>query len=319
MIEPTMDSRPAQEYSLDALPASLRGCVLTIGNFDGVHVGHRRILATARSLGDSLRAPVAAMTFEPPPDRVLRPSDAPRRLVPPEVKRALLIEAGADAVVTARVDAAFLAMTAEEFVERIVLEKFGARHVVEGPSFFFGRGRSGDLEFLRRAGRRHGFEVHAVEPVLVEMGARRQRVSSSLIRRRLLLGDVQGAARCLGRPFALYGRIVRGQGRGRTLGFPTVNLETQDQIVPGNGVYAGWADIEGRAFPAAISVGRSATFGPAPLTVEAFLLDAEGDFHDKDMALEFLHRLRGQQRFDGAESLRAQIARDVERVRELLR
>jgi riboflavin kinase/FMN adenylyltransferase len=328
MTEPTMGAGPRQEHALDSLPRSLRGCVLTIGNFDGVHRGHQRILQAARSQGDSSGAPVVAMTFEPPPDRSLRPSDEPRRLLPPEVKRSLLLEAGADGVVTARVDAVFLSLTAEEFVEQVLVGRLAARQVVEGEDFFFGRGRAGNVEFLRQAGRRHGFEVRVVEAVRVELGGKRWRISSNLIRRRLILGDVESAEACLGRPFTLYGRIVHGQGQGRRMDFPTVNLATSDQIVPAHGVYAGRAGIEGRSYPAAVSIGCKPTFtaarpdptGPAPAsrTVEAFLLDAEGDFYGRDMTLQFLHQLRPQERFEGPEALRAQIAKDVERVRKLL-
>ena len=307
------------------LPVALLGCVVTIGNFDGVHLGHQSILRTAQTLGDSIGAPVAAMTMDPPPDRVLHPGEQSLRLMPQEVKRALLLEAGADCVVTAKVDAGFLAVSAEEFIERILVGKFAARHVVEGPNFFFGRGRKGTLELLRQAGRTRGFEVHVVEPAVAEVGGVPERISSSLIRRRIVLGDVEGAHRCLGRPFALYGPVVRGEGRGRTWAFPTANLLPSEQVVPADGVYAGRARLCGADYLAAISVGGKPTLAaaegrraPLPRTVEAFLLDAQGDFYDKPMALGFLHRLRPQERFEGIQQLRAQIAKDVQRVRQLL-
>jgi riboflavin kinase/FMN adenylyltransferase len=314
-----------RHFDLEALPSFFRGCVLTIGNFDGVHLGHQCILRIARALGDSIGAPVAAMTMDPPPDRVLHPGEQSLRLIPPEVKRALLLEAGADCVVTARVDAGFLAVTAEEFVDKVLVGKFAARHVVEGPNFFFGRGRRGSIELLRQVGPQKGFEVHVVEPASVEAAGAAERISSSLIRRRLILGDVECAHRCLGRPFALYGPVVRGEGRGRTWAIPTANLAPSEQVVPADGVYAGRARVEGRDYLAAISVGRKPTLAaaegrqrPGQRTVEAFLLDAEGDFYDKPMALSFLHRLRSQERFEGIDQLRAQIAKDVQRVRQLL-
>jgi len=306
-----------REYWLDDLPADLRGGVVTIGNFDGVHLGHRRIVQAARALGDSCHAPVVAVTFEPPPDRVLRPADPPMRLTPPVVKAALLREAGADGVVTARVDAAFLALTAEEFVQRILVEKLAARHVVEGPDFSFGRRRAGNVEFLRQAGASAGFEVRVVEPATVELAGGPQRIASTLIRRRLAAGDVEEAARCLGRPFALFGRVVHGEGRGTSMGYPTVNLGAVDQILPAEGVYAGRALVGGRPHLAGISVGRRPTLGESPLAVEAFLLDARGDFYGQDLTLSFVRRLRGQQRFASVDALREQIARDVQRVREL--
>jgi len=329
-----MVSRPQPEYSLSDVPDALAGCVLTIGDFDGVHVGHRRILQVARSLAASCGAPVAVLTMEPPPESLLRPGEPPHRLTPPDVRKALLLEAGADCVVTAAVDAAFLSMPPEAFVRDVIFARLAPRHVVEGPDFLFGRGRAGNLDCLREAGRRppegrgQPFEVRVVEPVILEVRGQAQRVSSTLIRGLVAQGDVESAAACLGRPFALYGPVVRGEGRGHGLDFPTANLAPAEQVLPGDGVYAGRADIEGRSFLAAVSVGTNPTFAqvggasagrPAARTVEAFLLDAGGDFYGRRMALQFLHRLRGQQRFASPDALRKQIAQDVERVRQLLR
>ena len=342
-----MSTWPKREFSLDDLPESLRGCVLTVGNFDGVHLGHQRIVQAARKLGQERHAPVAALTLEPPPERILRPADAPQRLTPIEAKRRFLLEAGADCVVTARVDQAFLALSAEEFVREILVGRFAVRDMVEGEDFFFGRGRVGNVEFLRQAGPLHGFGLHLVEPVEVDLPARvglphaggrggrphktsthtrPQRVSSSLIRMLVASGDVEDAAKCLGRPFTLYGRIVHGDGRGRSLGFPTANLAPADHVLPADGVYACRAELAGRSFRAAVSIGFKPTLrglglpgGSSPArTVEAYLLDAEGDFYERDIAVGFLHHVREQERFAGTEALRDQITKDVYRVRELL-
>jgi riboflavin kinase/FMN adenylyltransferase len=305
---------------VESYPASGRGCVLTIGNFDGVHRGHQRIVRTARELADAGGLKVVALTFEPPPDLVLSPDDKPRRITPHRARCRLLLHAGADAVVVARTDKALLAMQPQEFIDDVILRRFAPRHVVEGPNFFFGRGRSGNIETLRAAGREGRFEVHVVEPVVESIGGERQRVSSSLVRRLVGEGSVAEAARCLGRDFALYGPVVAGRGRGRVLEFPTVNLEAGEQVCPADGVYAGWAEVCGAGTAAAISVGRKPTFGEnEPHAVEAFLLNAEGDYYDEYMVLSFRRLLRRQERFDTPEQLKAQIRKDVARVREICR
>lgn len=302
----------------ESVPAAAKGGVLTIGNFDGVHRGHRRIIETCRALASADGVTVTALTFEPPPDQILRPSDLPERIIPLDLKVRLLKEAGADYVVVADTHAGLLKQTPEQFIAEIIVGRFTPRNLVEGPDFFFGRKRAGNVEVLRQAGAAGGFILHVVEPAMVELPDGPQRVSSTLIRQRVMDGRVEDAAECLGRPFALYERIVAGAGRGRLLDFPTVNLHPGQQVVPGDGVYAGIASLDGRRFAAAISVGNKPTLGPAEhRIVEAFLLDARGDFYHRELELSFLRRLREQRRFDGAEPLKAQIAKDVQRVREI--
>ena len=306
---------------LDSLPPAVRSCVLTIGNFDGVHRGHARILQTARERARAGGLAVVAMTFEPPPDLVLRPDDAPQRVVPPEIKARLLREAGCDWVVTAHADRALLALEPQPFIEQVIVRRFAPRHVVEGPNFCFGRRRAGTVETLRRAGTAEGFEVHVTEPVRVELSGGEEVISSTLIRRLVAAGRVADAARCLGRDYCLVGRVVQGTGLGRSLGYPTANLSAGEQVCPGDGVYAGRAVVGGNQFAAAISVGTKPTFTdgePAERVVEAFLLNAAGDYYDETMALSFVRRLRAQRRYDGPEALKAQMAKDVERVREMV-
>jgi len=304
-------------HGLESLPAEARGGVLTIGNFDGVHVGHQRIIAACRKLADADALPVTAMTFEPPPDLVVRPQDAPRRLTPPDQKAVLLRRAGADWVLFVPADWQLLAMAPEEFIRRIVREFVAPRHVVEGRNFFFGCGRSGSVDTLRAAGDELGFALHVVEAVTAKLPDGPQRVCSTLVRDLVSSGELELAARCLGRPFALYGQVVAGRGRGRSLGFPTTNITAPEQVAPGDGIYAGWADLDERTFAAAISVGEQPTFAGRSRTIEAHLLDADEDFYGRFMALRFVARLRGQRQFDGPAALSAQIAKDVERVREI--
>jgi len=315
-----MDKRCIQ--GLDSMPAAARGCVLTIGNFDGVHVGHRRIVEIARSLADG--GSVVAMTFDPAPDLVLRPADAPLRVVPQAVKRRLLLNAGCDFVVTVPASIEMLSMTPDEFAQRIIIDAFAPQHMVEGPNFFFGRKRAGSIDTLGEIGRQAGFEVHVAEPVNLELFDGKRLVSSTLIRHLVTEGRLADAASCLGRPFTLYGRVVRGRGIGRELEYPTANLQLGDQVVPADGVYAGLAEVRGETCAAAISIGKAPTFSSESeaqvrRTVEAFLLKPAGDLYDADMTLAFTRRLREQRRYDNPEALKAQMALDVEQVRRICR
>ena len=327
---------------LDAVGPELRGCSLTIGNFDGVHLGHQRIVQVARELAQSQGRPVVALTFEPPPELVLRPRDIPLRVLPHDRRCCALLNAGADVVVTAEATAELLSMPPRRFVEEIIVRRFGPLHVVEGQDFHFGAKRSGDVSLLDLMGRQYGFALHVVQAVMLEAPDGAVRITSSLIRRLVAAGDVQAAARCLGRPYALYGTIIAGQGQGRLMEFPTANISAGQQVVPADGVYAGRAVIDGRTatdvreYPAAISVGHKPTLGPtSDLYIEAFLLDVDRgtgilpvsgtgvppvgcDFYGRAMELSFLQRLRPQERFADADALRRQIAKDVAAVREII-
>ncbi|MCK4600899.1 MAG: hypothetical protein KAU28_00435, partial [Phycisphaerae bacterium] len=220
-------------------------------------------------------------------------------------------------VVTATSDKAMLAMSPEEFIDWVIVERFAPRYVVEGRNFFFGHGREGTVEILRGAGAAKGFAVHVIDPVMLKVAETLQRVSSTLIRSLVAAGEVADAARCLGRTFTLYGSVIAGRGQGRQLEFPTANLALGEQVIPADGVYAGRACVAGSQFISAISIGVKPTLGPEERTVEAYLIDADGDYYNKPMSLSFVQRLRGQMKFDGVESLRAQIEKDVQRVEEI--
>jgi len=289
--------------------------VLTVGNFDGVHLAHQQLIAFARSLTNGT-GPVVVLTFEPHPLTVVAPGRAPARLTLPDEKLKLLKAAGTDVTVIARSDPALLGLEAEKFVDDILVARFHPRHIVEGPSFGFGRGRRGNPDLLRALAASHGCEVHIVEPVRVQIGGGEAvMVSSSLIRQLLSSGRVHEAAICLGRPYALLGDVIHGHGRGKPLGFPTANLTTHEQLIPGEGVYAGRARMEGHVRPAAISIGRNPTFGGGELNVEAFVLDWDGDLYGLRLSIEFERFLRPQLRFDSPAALREQIERDVAAVR----
>ncbi|GMU22326.1 MAG: riboflavin biosynthesis protein [Phycisphaerae bacterium] len=309
--------------------------VLTIGNFDGLHRGHQALVEQGRRKARASGGPLVVMTFEPHPASVLTPDRVPAELTPLAEKLRLLAEAGADAAVVVASKPEFFSISAEDFIREIIVQRFHPAVLVEGDSFRFGSHRAGDVHMLREAGSRLGFEVQVVEPARVALGGHPDTViSSSLVRHLLASGTVDGAALCLGRPYALLGQIRSGAGRGRELGFPTANLGVAGQLVPAEGVYAGRAFVltadplaaqrdseiiahpAGPSVPAAISIGRTPTFAGDQLLVEAHLLGFSEELYGRHMRLEFLEWLRHQQRFDSPDALKAQIADDVQRTRQ---
>jgi len=304
-------------FGLEQVDPPIERAVLTIGNFDGFHRAHQQLLAQAGLHAANTGGPVVVLTFEPHPLTVVAPTKAPPRLSPLEEKLRCFAEAGADVAVVARSDPGLLGLEAERFVEEVVRRRFQPTHIVEGPSFGFGRGRKGTADTLRRLAAAFGCEVHIVEPVTLQVDeGETLLVSSSLIRRLIREGKVRRAALCLGRPYALIGTVVEGERRGATLGFPTANLQIREQLVPGHGVFAGNAVLEGARHPCAVSIGAKPTFDGQATIIEAHLLDFGGDLYGKTLRLEFDRRLREQQRFGSPEALAAQLHRDVEAVRQ---
>jgi len=255
---------------------------------------------------------VVAMTFDPHPATVLAPERAPALLTTIERRRELLAGAGADRVDVVRFDRTFASLSAEEFVETRLAGALRARGVVVGPDFRFGRGRAGDTETLRVLGRAHGFEVITVEPVLLDGEV----VSSTRVRAMLTAGDVRAAARLLGRMHDVDGRVVRGDGRGRSIGVPTANLDCDPVLLPKDGVYAVVMKVGSDLLPGVANLGVRPTFA-AGRSVEVHLLDVDRDLYDARVRVAFVERLRGEQRFDGVEALKAQIARDVSAARAI--
>jgi len=299
---------------LDGIDPRFKGGVLSVGVFDGVHVGHQRVLGRAVERARSLGAPAVVFTFHPHPLAVLRPQEAPPRIQTFGRKLELMRGSGIAAVIWPHDSAAILAMPPQEFFEKVICDALAARAVVEGGDFRFGAGAGGDRRMLESLARERGIEVEFVGEVLV--GG--ERVSSTRIRRLIAAGSVAEAARCLGRPYRFQGTVVEGHHRGAKLGFPTVNIESPRFLVPAEGVYAGRALVLDKSYPAAISVGRMPTFHAAhPLVVEAFLLDFEGELYGEQVALDFLEYLRPQQAFPDAEALNRQMAADCERVRAI--
>ena len=292
--------------------------VATIGNFDGVHLGHQALVAAARRAAGA-GGRVVAVTFEPLPAAVLRPAEAPARLTDAARREELLLAAGCDEVLALDPRSGLLAEGPEEFIARIRAQlPFEA--IAEGADFRFGRGRSGDVGTLRTLGERSGFATVRVEEVAAILRDRSQVAPrSSTIRWLLELGRVEDAALLLGRPHAIRGAVERGAQRGRQLGFPTANIAAPGQQLPGDGVYAGEALVAGRRFPAAISVGDNPTFPGSARTCEAHLLGFPGAIDDYGWPIElrFTRFLREQWRFRGVEALVEQLRADIARCAAL--
>jgi riboflavin kinase/FMN adenylyltransferase len=303
------------------VPANLGTTVVTIGNFDGVHLGHRAMLSRVAEIAAKLGRPAGAVTFVPHPAEVLRPGSQPRLLTGLRNKVTLLGDAGMDFVCVLPFTRATAARTAESFAEETLFAALRAEAVVVGTNFRFGHGAAGDVALLARLGRRHGVEVHGIE--LAEAGG--AAVSSSRIRDALDAGDVAAAAAMLGRPYLLEGRVVRGEGRGRTIGVPTANLGLPRRLlVPATGVYAGHLGVgppdrpDGPSLPVVVNVGVNPTFGGTALKVEAHVLDADVELRGRRVCLRFTHRLRDERRFGGVDELVGQIRRDIDDARRLL-
>lgn len=289
--------------------------VLTLGNFDGVHRGHRAILDETVAVARARGAAAAVLTFEPHPVTVLAPERAPARLHTLHDRLACLRDAGIDLAVVQRFTLEFSRRTADVFVEEVLLAHFDLAHVVVGHRVSFGRGRSGDASTLRRLGARLGFGVDEIGPVTVEG----EQVSSTAVRDAVARGDMRRAAALLGRPWGLRARVVRGDGRGRTLGFPTANLHLRASLVtPPDGVYAARATIDGATHDAVVNVGLRPTFAGRTRAVEVHVLGVDASLYGAWLIVDFVHRLRGEQRFPGPDALRAAIADDVANARAIL-
>lgn len=300
---------------LHNLPAP--GTVATIGNFDGVHLGHRYVIHRLAEVGERLGLPVTVVLFEPQPQEYFAGGAAPARLTRLREKVARLAELPVDRVLVLRFDRRLARMPAAEFIDRVLVRGLGVRHLVVGDDFRFGRGREGDIDFLRAAGRRHGFGVSPTPSFLVD-GCR---VSSTRIRELLGKGDLDAAARLLGRPYRLSGRVVHGNKLGRELGFPTANMPFGDYAPPLSGIFVveTWGlPEEPRPGVASLGVRPTIDAQSTQFVLEVHLFDFAGDLYGRHLSVDFLHKLRDEARFDSLEALTEQIARDAEDARAFL-
>lgn len=295
-------------------PPGFAGGAVAVGNFDGVHRGHQALVAATRECATHAGGPAVAVTFDPPPHRVLYPGPERPPLTTVARRAELLHAAGADHVVVLRTSLALLALSPEAFFEDVLVKQLGAAAVVEGYDFRFGRGRAGTNATLRALCAAAGVTFAEVPPFALDG----EPVSSSRVRAALVGGDVARAAALLNRPYRIAGAVVTGAKRGRTLGFPTANLGGVPTVLPGNGVYAVRATVEGRAHPAAANVGPNPTFGDDARKVEVHLIDFTGDVYGREMEVEFVARLRDTTPFKGVDELVSQLKRDIEAARAIL-
>jgi riboflavin kinase/FMN adenylyltransferase len=307
-----------------------KGCVLTIGNFDGVHVGHQEILAVARQAAETNETELIAMVFDPHPVAILHPEMAPGVLSPLDIKKYLLAECGVDKVIVLRTNRKLLGLSPENFVERFLVEHIKPSVVVEGDDFNFGAGRAGNIDTLKKLITEKGFEVRVIEPKKIKLSTDQTvRVSSTMIRYMLEGGHVADAAIALGRPYRIAERIISGRGVGIKLGFPTLNMKKPKQVIPAEGVYAGFVKIgeimddalrSKEKIPAVYSIGQARTYGDDfPLLIEAHLLTKDvGDLIGHYMTMDFIERIRNQHKFKNPEDLSKQIAKDCYQTRKIL-
>jgi riboflavin kinase/FMN adenylyltransferase len=303
-------------HSLPPGPGPFSRTVVTVGNFDGVHLGHRSILARVCQRARELDCQPVALTFDPHPTKVLKPEGNLKLLTTPAQKVALLAAAGVNVVVQP-FTREFAAIPAREFVRDYFVERLKAREVVIGHDYRFGYKRQGNIELLQQMGQTLGFTVQVVWAVEVEDAV----VSSSLIRAMLQLGKVKEANRLLGRAYGVAGRVVTGKGRGaKVLGVPTANLVSENDLLPSCGIYAVWVirNGNGKRLPGVANIGTCPTFENQELTLEVHLLDFNGDLYGEVLQVEFVDRLREEQRFPSIEALAAQIRADMAEARGVL-
>jgi riboflavin kinase/FMN adenylyltransferase len=295
--------------------AGERPVVVTLGNFDGLHLGHRAIVERVCERAEALRGLSAAVTFHPHPLRVVAPDRAPELMLTVEQKLELFEEMGVDAAVVLPFDRSMASMPAEEFVERVLVRGLGVREIYVGPDFRFGKGRSGDVALLRRLGERFGFTAETIGPILADD----ERISASRIRELLSEGKLRRANTLLGRPFTLIGTVVHGEQRGRELLVPTANLAPENQFLPARGVYFSRTRWEfGETF-GLTNIGVRPTFGYEQTTIETYLPGFEGDLYGERIRLELHERHRDERKFPDPQALKAQIEQDIAAFRAWLR
>lgn len=303
------------DVTAPTIDAALRGGVVSVGNFDGVHRGHASMLGQTRRLADQLGGPAIACLFDPHPIAILRPELAPKRLTSAEERAHRMSKLGIDYLVVCKTSPELLNLSAEAFFHSLVRDNLKCRGMVEGENFCFGKERRGDVTLLRRLCDKCGIEFRVAEMESFDGTM----ISSTRIRDLLAAGDVGEASEMMGTPHRISGVVAHGDARGRTIGFPTANLDDVDVVVPAPGVYAGIATAGGSEHPAAIHIGESPTFqSGAPNRVEVHLIDFDGDLYDQELSVRFIDRIRGIIQFDSAESLADQLQKDLQSAQRLL-
>ncbi len=312
------------------IPSDWGRCVLTIGVFDGVHRGHAELIGRAVKSGRARGVPTVLMTFDPHPMEVVFPGSHPAQLTTLTRRAELAEELGIDVFLVMPFTADFMKLTPERYIHELLVERLHVVDVVVGENFTFGKKAAGDLGTLRKAGERFGFAVESVSLVAEQHQSQTVTYSSTYIRSCVDAGDVVAAAEALGRPHRVEGVVVRGDGRGRGLGYPTANVAPpMYAAIPADGVYAAWFTVlghgpgtgtlaPGKRYLSAVSVGTNPTFSGRTRTVEAFVLDTEADLYGQHVAVDFVARLRGQRKFDTVDALIEAMGRDTDKARTIL-
>ena len=303
----------------ESLPEDVRGAVIAIGNFDGVHPGHQVVINEAGLFAHDLGRPWAVLTFEPHPRRLFAPDQPPFRLTPFRAKAKLIENLGVDMLIVQRFNKAFSQLEAKDFVTNALVKGFGASHVVSGYDFVFGHNRSGHCDLLLAMGAEHGFGFTAVNAIEDDTG---EAYSSTRVRDKLLASDPRGAAAVLGRDFEIEGRVIAGESRGHGIGFPTANLTLGSYLRPVNGVYAVRASLEsGTDVPwldGVANIGVRPTFGGENVVLEVYVFDFDDDLYGRRLRVRLIDFLRPEKKFDGIDDLKAQIALDVSKAKDIL-
>lgn len=296
-------------------PPALRGGALTIGNFDGVHLGHQVLINQLKNYAAELGSAAIVFTFDPHPVRILRPDQTPPPLTWTNRKADLLAELGVDVVVAYPTDRELLNLTYQEFFQQIVVDQLGAKAMVEGPNFYFGKGREGNIDTLSVLCDENKVQLKIVKPLLTDDSY----VSSSRIRELIREGKVAAATEMLTHPYRIRGMVTHGAARGSKIGYPTANLDAIDTLVPSKGVYAGRTYVDGRSHWSAINIGPNPTFGEQVVKVESHLLDFESSLYGQVIEVDFIRRLRDIRQFESAEELTQQLSHDVAETRNIAR
>ncbi len=306
-------------YGLDNLVIPDRQTAVAIGNFDGVHIGHQAILRRTVEQAQRHLLLSAVKTFDIHPLKILHPESAPPLLMPLEERIEIMKNIGIELVVVAKCLRSLLEMDRDTFIQKVLVKQFNLRYIVEGPNFRFGCDRSGDIDHLIKVGPPLGFEGIKIGPIHIDLGEHGVKtVSSSLVRKLVAAGQMDLAAAALGRPYILVGNVVSGCQRGRTIGFPTANLDVAGQLLPKNGIYAAYAELDNLRRPAAVVIGPAPTFNQPTTAVEAFILDYNANLYGKIIRLRFARRIRDILKFPDPSDLVQQIKKDVADVREIL-
>lgn len=303
-------------HGYEAIPSGLQGAYVTIGNFDGVHMGHQYIFKKLRSEARAAGAPSVVITFDPHPKMIIHPERTPFYLITtPEEKIDLVRKLGLTALIIIPFSLEFAQTTATDFVCGILWDRLRIQKIFIGHDYSFGRGKEGNETFLKDFGNRLGFSVEVINAYNIGNII----ISSTKVRNTILAGDVTTAAALLGRPYNLGGTVVAGHHRGEGLGFPTANIEPEKVLIPAGGVYAAYVNLEGKSYRAVLNIGRNPTFGDDQQTIEVFLLDFHERIYGKFLEVLFIEKLRDEIKFSGPEALIEQIKRDVARAEEIMK